>query len=224
MEEILHHITIYDYLKQDQLLCSSCKSQLKRVNLKTKLEGIPLTILFEYNDFLENMIFQYKEGHDVALRDVFFYEDIQKLNDKYRHYTIVLMPSSLEKLQERGFVPVEEMLTHCKLPIIEPFYKSENHKQSLQTYKNRGHIKEVIHKKLGFKLPQTKLLLVDDVCTSGSTLKYAYQLLKQHTYKIEALVLCAHPLFVESCDKKGLKRTKRFSILNMKLNKEGEVK
>lgn len=224
MEEIHKKISVFDYLKQDQLLCTSCKMQLKRINRRTHLENIPLTILYEYNDFLENMIFQYKEGHDVALRDIFFYEDIKVLNDKYRHYTIVLMPSSQEKLCERGFVPVEDMLTRCKLPIIEPFYKSENHKQSLQSFKDREHIKDVIHRKPGFKLPKTKLLLVDDVCTSGSTLKYAYQLLKQHTYKIEALVLSAHPLFVESCDEKGLKRDKRFSILKRKINKEGEVK
>ena len=66
------------------------------------------------------MIFQFKEGRDIALRPVFFHEVMQELNDKFRQYAIVLMPSSKEKMLERGFLPVREMLKACKLEIIEP--------------------------------------------------------------------------------------------------------
>ena len=62
-------------------------------------------------------------------------------------------------------------------------------------------------------LPKTRLLLVDDVVTSGNTLLCAYDLLQEHRYKIEALALCANPRFVESCEKKDLKRKGMFSIL-----------
>ena len=62
-------------------------------------------------------------------------------------------------------------------------------------------------------LPKTRLLLVDDVVTSGNTLLCAYDLLQKHRYKIEALALCANPRFVESCEKKDLKRKGMFSIL-----------
>lgn len=62
-------------------------------------------------------------------------------------------------------------------------------------------------------LPKIRLLLVDDVVTSGNTLLCAYDLLQEHRYKIEALALCANPRFVESCEKKDLKRKGMFSIL-----------
>ena len=105
------------------------------------------------------------------------------------------------------------MLSHCKIPIIEPFYKISNHKQSLQTYENRVLISQVIKRNSNIRLPNTKLLLVDDVCTSGNTLISAYKLLQKHPYKIEALVLCAHQRFVDSCDKNRWKRKGMFSIL-----------
>lgn len=104
------------------------------------------------------------------------------------------MPSSKEKMLERGFLPVREMLQACKLEIIEPFYKTSNHKQSLQNMQNRALISQVIQRRSDVSLPQKPLLLVDDVCTSGSTILCAYQKLLPHTYKIEALVLAAHPL------------------------------
>lgn len=206
MEDIAKKLSVFHYIKQDQLLCEQCYMQLKRIQLHTTWNRIPFTVLYEYNDFLENMLFQYKEGHDVALQDIFFHDDIQEINRKFRHYTIVIMPSSQEKFEERGFVPMKQMLAKCSIQVIEPFYKSENYKQSLQSFKNRERIKEVLHVKPGFKLPKTKLLLMDDVCTSGSTLKCAYQLLSQHTYKIEVLVLSANRLFVESCGEKDLKK------------------
>lgn len=213
MEDITKGMSIFDFLRQDQLLCTRCACQLERLDLHVTWEGIPLHILYAYNDVLENMIFQYKEGHDVALQDVFFYQDIKKFNNKYRHHAFVVMPSSDEKRRERGFVPVAAMLSRLHAPILEPFYKSENHKQSLQSFKDREKIHQVMHRSPTIALPKKKLVLIDDVCTSGATLACAYHLLQQHTYTIEAIVLSAHPLFVESCDKKGLIKKKRFSIL-----------
>lgn len=212
--DIEHQLTWYDWWKQDSLLCGACKARLQRLDLDTCIDQLPLHVLYTYNEDLESMIFQYKEGRDIALAPVFFYEDRKKMFDRYRHYTIVLLPSSEEKLKERGFQPVKQMLEDLPFKTIEPFYKSSNHKQSLQSYENRKNIDQVIHRNHAICLPDTPLLLVDDVCTSGSSLKRAYDLIKEHRYKIEAFVLCAHPLFVESCDKKGLRHHKSFSILN----------
>ena len=154
-----------------------------------------------------------KEGRDIALANVFFQPFLTKLSSKFRHHVIVLMPSSKEKMLERGFLPVREMLKNCPLAIWEPFYKVNNTKQSMQSFENRQFISQVIKRKENETLPGRKLLLVDDVCTSGFTLLSAYHLLKEHKLKVEALVLCAHPLFVESCDEKGLLRKGSFSIL-----------
>ena len=123
------------------------------------------------------------------------------------------MPSSNDKIVERGFLPLKEMLTGINLQMVEPFVKTKAYKQSLQTFENRKNIKDTMILKTGMTLPSTPLLLIDDVCTSGSTLLWAYELLQKHTYKIEALVLSVHPLFVESCDEKHLRTKGCLTIL-----------
>lgn len=205
MKDIHTRLSFYDFILQDSLLCGECKEKLEYINRTVKFHDLKLRILYVYNDFLEGMIFQYKEGRDIALQDVFFHDVKKEIIDKYRHYIFVLMPSSEEKFIERGFYPMRQMLSKFNVKIIEPFYKINNHKQSLQSFKNRQNIAQVIRLKEDFILPKGKLLLIDDVCTSGSTLLCAYDLLKEHKIKIEALVLCANPLFVESCDKKRLR-------------------
>lgn len=212
-ENIQNGLSFQDWLRQDEVLCGNCKAALHVLQLDTSIDQLPLHILYEYNEAMESMIFQMKEGRDIALAPVFFHSFRKKIIDRYRHSTIVLLPSSKEKYAERGFQPMKEMLKGMPMDIIEPFYKSENHKQSLQSFENRAHIDQIIQRKKTIQLPPTPLLILDDVCTSGSSLKRAYDLIKEHTYKIEALVLCAHPLFVESCDKKGLRHRKSFSIL-----------
>lgn len=209
----MYRQNIFGFLKQEACLCGECQRQMKLLNITVQLEEMTLHILYEYNDFLESMLFQFKEGRDLALAEVFFKPFLRKLSDRFRHWTLVLPPSGKEKSIERGFLPLREMLKECPLPQLEPFYKVKNHKQSLQSFENRKRISQVIKRKPNERLSATRLLLVDDVCTSGSTLLCAYRLLQEHTMKIEALALCAHPRFVESCGKKGLIKKGSFSIL-----------
>ncbi len=205
--------TIFHYIQKESMLCGKCRKQLKLINKSAKFEKLKITMLYEYNDFMESMIFQFKEGRDIALKEVFFHEFIRNINDKFRHYTVILMPSSKEKMMERGFLPLKEMLSECTIPIIEPFYKINNHKQSLQSLEDRKLISQVMYRNEAINIPKTPLLLVDDVCTSGSTIFSAYHKLLPHTYNVEALVLAVHPLFVEKCDEKRLLKKSGFSIL-----------
>ncbi len=71
-KELDYKQNFFQYFQESEALCGGCKEQLKFLNVKTKLEDMPLHILYEYNDFLESMLFQYKEGRDIALANVFF--------------------------------------------------------------------------------------------------------------------------------------------------------
>lgn len=199
-QDIDHHASFSSWLAHNSYLCGDCLRQLQVLDLHTSIEGLPLHILYSYNEFLENMLYQYKENRDIALHCVFFHTYMKKINVKFRQYQIVIMPSSKEKIQERGFHHLREMLKDCKLPILDPFEKIGNRKQSLQSYKERQNIASYIQLKGNYDISNRPILLVDDVITTGATLKHAYHLLSGHTSKIEALVLCAHPRFVESCD------------------------
>ena len=156
------------------------------------LEQLSIHILYEYNDFLENMIYQWKEQRDVALRQSFIQLYVKQINRKYKNYTIVFMPSSENKTKMRGFHSLEQLYLDVSLPKVHLFEKIGDHKQSIQGFDKRKEINKYIKLKEGVMIPQTPLLLVDDVCTSGSTLLHAYFLLQGHKYKIKALVLCAN--------------------------------
>ena len=72
---------IFHYVKRSSFLCGACRKQLEPLCKSTKLDSLQLSMLYRYNDFLENMIFQFKEGRDIALRPVFFHEVMQELNE-----------------------------------------------------------------------------------------------------------------------------------------------
>lgn len=201
-QDIQKELSFFDWIRQDTLLCGTCKRKLHKLMVYKQFETFSIYILYLYNDYFESMIYQLKENKDIALKDVFLYDLRQDIFDKFRHHTVIVMPSSQEKIKERGFHHLVEMFTIVGLPILDPFEKLYNWKQSLQSFENRRYIEKVIRLKKNIMLPNTPLLLVDDVCTSGSTLKCAYNLLQQHKYSVEALTVSAHPLFVEFCDKR----------------------
>lgn len=197
--DLHHEETLLHYIYKDSALCGACRKQLHRIMQTACVQGLEILMLYEYNEFFQSMIFQYKEARDIALKHVFFFDDIKRIQRRYKNYAIVLLPSSKEKMMERGFLPVKEMLKGCKLEMVEPFYKASNHKQSLQSMEKRKAITSVIKRNDDVALPKKPLLIIDDVCTSGSSLLHAYQLLQPHVYAIRAIVLSAHPYFLEQC-------------------------
>ena len=110
------------------------------------------------------------------------------------------MPSAQQKISERGFSHLHEMLKGMNIECCDCLVKSEDYKQSLHRGKSRGQIKNVMKLKSAAEIPTKKLVLFDDVCTSGSTLLAAYDLLHEYNDQITAEVICVHRHFVETCD------------------------
>ena len=71
-------------------------------------------------------------------------------------------------------------------------YKKKDIKQSSATKSQRSQIKNVLSLKQLYPLPKKKILLVDDVCTTGSTLLAAKPLIHPDCM----FVLAAHPLWI----------------------------
>lgn len=197
-------VTLLHYFLHDDCICGECRSQFIENHQIYETERLVVHAFYIYNEFLEKLLFQYKEGKDVALAEVFFYAKQEKLIDMLRHKSVIVMPSSEAKCTERGFHHLEKMLQNVPAHICHLFEKSDNYKQSEQDLADRHKIFDVLKLKEDAQIPNQEFILFDDVVTSGNTLKAAAQLLGKSDKKIHALALCVHPLFVELCDEKKL--------------------
>ncbi|MFV0381477.1 MAG: ComF family protein [Breznakia sp.] len=188
---ILDDIDIFTYFQAEDVLCGRCRALFKE-GYTIQLQQLEIEGLYEYNEDIENLLYTYKEGHDIALATIFLELKKTYIKRKYRKYRIVFAPSSVEKQKERGFATLKEIFQEVALPKQEVFVKINNRKQSLQPYHKREKIQHAIAY-TGVPIKSEYVLLVDDVCTSGNTLLAMYRQLKKEGYIVKALVLAIHP-------------------------------
>ena len=93
--------------------------------------------------------------------------------------TIVPIPLSPERLQERGFNQAEALIVEAGLQSANLLKRTHSEKQSKKSRSDRIHVPQV------FSLEPTtlegkRILLVDDIYTTGSTLRHAAKILVEN--------------------------------------------
>ena len=152
-------------------LCLDCLGKLDVIFKKETLYNTPILYLYTYNDFFKSLLFRYKGQYDLALAPVFLDAYLWWLQRKYRRYIVAPCPSSNSQNMIRGFAPMEEIAKTLNLPLFTGLYKKYEYKQSDQHFYNRARIKDVIAIRDEEKIKGKKVLLIDDVMTSGHTVK-----------------------------------------------------
>ena len=171
-------------------ICSSCLSLFKRIDIKTNFQGYPLRILYAYNDFFRTLLFRYKGQYDYALKDAFLDMYKRELQRRYKDYLIVVAPSASKANVVRGCAPNQAIAMTIHSHVFNGLYKKVDYKQSDQSYTQRAGIRDVIGLRGGAFLKNRKILLLDDVMTSGETIKTCLELIeKEKPQKIEILIL-----------------------------------
>ena len=171
-------------------ICQKCYNELDFINMKQKDNDIEIRCLFEYNPFLQKMIYQFKGCYDLELSDVFLSRVKWMLKIIYFGYYIVPVPSYLDSDKVRGFNHVEEIFSSLRLPFIKCLKKTKDIKQSNMTKKERKGIKECLVIENGDQIRGKKILIVDDIYTTGSTINGCIDLVKKHRPKVlKCLVL-----------------------------------
>ncbi len=130
---------------------------------------------FVYNEAMKDFFSQYKFQGDYALYSVFA-AVLQKELKVYRDYALVPIPVSAEKYQTRGFNQVTALLEGAKLPFKEVLEKYDTIAQSSKTRKERLQSQQCFKVKDNIQLPP-KILLIDDIYTTGATLQLAKDIL-----------------------------------------------
>ena len=159
------------FFYNDLLICPDCSKNFKIHKQVYNIDGIPLYVLYEYDEFLCEHLY---------------------LKKIFKKYCVCTLCSSDAKRMERGFEPAIDMYSSLDVFVHSPFYKKKDIKQSSATKLQRSQIKNALGLKQLYPLPKKKILLVDDVCTTGSTLLAAKQLIHPDCM----FVLAAHPLWI----------------------------
>lgn len=103
---------------------------------------------------------------------------------------MICAPSSPDSDYVRGFNHVVEMFRLIDLPIVSAINKTSPVKQADLDYEERQKIGDVLEWKCDVDIKGKKILLVDDVYTTGATIKACLHLVKQHhPRKVEILVM-----------------------------------
>jgi ComF family protein len=193
---IVEGLDLLELIFKNDVLCGNCRKKLIKIDRAFNVEGLTVHTIYQYNDVIEKWMYQIKESKDETLGKCFLYGLSRKIEKAYRGYILVMVPSSIEKTQERGFHAVSKMFESVKLEKRDCFRK-DNIKQSKLNRTERQHILDSIHLIDSSIKTYQKILLVDDVCTTGSSLKACYQLLKTDENKVDILVIAMNDAWIK---------------------------
>ena len=174
----------------DICVCAKCQREFEPKFISFKVNGYNATAIFEYTPYIKELIYKYKGCFDYELKDTFLNLYYKEIKMRYSGYKIIPIPSYIEDDEKRGFNHVVEMFKKLgleSLPIIE---KTAHFKQAEHKAKKRSEISKYLAVKEQIDLTKSRVLIVDDVYTTGSTMKAAINLVeKLNPKEIRVLVL-----------------------------------
>ena len=178
-------------------VCNKCLRNFEVIEKELLVGNVECLILYKYDDFFKQLLYRYKGCYDKELSNAFLNNFTLKLKSKYKGRKIICAPSYIEDDKLRGFNHVKEIAKVLNLEIIDCLSKSKKYKQSEQKYENRHQIHKYI-KIDKTKIKSTdKLLIIDDVTTSLSTIKSIIHLLPTNNDK-KVLILASNCRFMEN--------------------------
>ncbi|TMT00787.1 ComF family protein [Apilactobacillus kunkeei] len=146
--------------------------------------------IFQYNDAMKDFMHRYKFVGDYQLRMI-FQEEIRKVIRK--DVLIVPIPISTETEISRGFNQVIGLLGDIEYENALMVKSSHKVRQSSLNRKQRISNKQIfsINPKSISAITNKKVLLVDDIYTTGTTIRHAKDILMENGAKrVLGLTLC----------------------------------
>lgn len=194
---------LLEFFLLEDLICQNCRAKFIKHKKTICQNGLTIEFLYDYNEFFSQQLIQYKELYDEALAPIFIHTHIRYLRKKYRDHILVSIPSRQEKKVQRGFDHVNKMFKELHFTCVELFINTAQQDQKKSSYQKRLEIHECI-KRNDVVLPyKSKILLVDDLFTTGASMESCYQLIKNEFESIKALAIAHQPLKKRGNDDEG---------------------
>lgn len=171
-------------------ICQACQTEMEPKFIKFHVDNHKATFLYDYNPFIRKLIYQYKGCYDYELHQVFLDRYAKEIKLRYFDRVIIPIPSYQNEDEQRGFNHVVETFKSIGLNMLNILEKTEKHKQALSSFKQRKEVYKYLELRSYPDLSKKKVLIVDDVYTTGSTMKSAIHLIeKLNPKKIDVLVV-----------------------------------
>ena len=171
-------------------ICQACQTEMEPKFIKFHVDNHKATSLYDYNPFIRKLIYQYKGCYDYELHQVFLDRYANEIKLRYFDRVIIPIPSYQNEDEQRGFNHVVETFKSIGLNMLNILEKTEKHKQAISYFKQRKEVYKYLELKSYPDLSKKKVLIVDDVYTTGSTMKSAIHLIeKLNPKKIDVLVV-----------------------------------
>lgn len=154
-------------------VCLHCEEKFEPCDANVNDKS--LTSLYKYNDQMKDYVHRYKFMHDVLLAKVFRHQIQQHLAKKKA--IIVPIPMHPEKLKERTFAHVDELLKEANVPFEHYLKKITSDTQGGKTREQRLNAPQIFTLKENVEPGNKEFILVDDIYTTGTTIKQAKEIL-----------------------------------------------
>ena len=185
-DKSIDKISIASLFLEEDKLCLDCRKQL-RINKKyIYIDDLKVETFYDYDSLFKSILLQYKECYDEALSEVFLYLLNDYIKVKYHGYKILFVPSSKYKLDCRGFNHLELIFKNINLEKVSGLEIVEDIVQEGKSFDSR---KAIIDNYLYVGGALDKVLIVDDVLTTGSSMKGVYKAIKPYSKKVKGLSL-----------------------------------
>ena len=175
-KEILEKLSFSSlFSKKDSLvLCEECKYNID-INI-SEIDGYTLYYFGSY-DFLKDVI--YKIKYSGAIHEAEKFRELFSLFfKKYRFNLITIVPINNTRNYIRGFNQISQICNVCDVRYIDTLQCDYREKQS-KLHKKREKHKFSFIDNLDFEKYPKRILIIDDVITSGNTLISCAEVLEE---------------------------------------------
>ncbi len=158
-------------------LCLDCRRWEEDENWSESLDQN--RSLYSYSSFTKEVIARFKFRGDYVLAEIFT-EDMLSALQAFQYDYIVPIPLSEERLYERGFNQAEAIIRVAGFEPTNLLTRTHAEKQSKKSRKERIHLEQVFRVANDINISSKTILLIDDIYTTGSTLRHAAKVLKEN--------------------------------------------
>lgn len=175
-------------LEKKKTLCDDCSKRFVRADIKEEGDVLDTVhSLYEYDEAMRDWLHQYKFMQDVALAQVFSNELRRAFSS---NDTIVPIPMHPERARIRTFAHVEKLLDGSKRPYVQLLTKTNTSVMGEKSRHERLNVEQLFELVPGAVVQPITYRLVDDIYTTGTTLRQAATVLKQAgAARVEAVTL-----------------------------------